>query len=629
MAINGRRTLYYIFQKKIMGSEQSQGYKVTYEEVSRDTRTLGTFQIRQQIDTVPTVTMSIPIDALPVDEQGLPETNLNNYRVLVRVTEDNAIKYGLACIVDTIHINYDTGVVDLTMSHRMAEMRQWVMPRNLVVKDMPFGHCAENVVKLGFPDDYVNSEEVLKAINYISFVTSKERKNYNEIPEGSATNHVQANYNSLSEEEKIYVPQEIPVTIEMDAYAYNTRLEMTFSSNNKLEALAEMLKNTKDLHFIGTISGHEMFYEPTNGNFGDGVKISKFDEDCDYSIIIAPNRLVPELEDCDDNPSDVAIIPMLGDPELSFEMANHFNRAAVFCGDIGDGILHLTLKELYENPGEDIDPKFPIGRYDKNINLNPEAEYDVKGTKINNEKTYTELEIPILANNDNREYFVTDLEQLADDNGVVYHTVYNFGDLYPIPDLEYSESYIDESGEQKSRKIELEITDDDRREITKRAYWRAIRFLKAQRPQRTFSFNTGALPPIDMVGKKVRFMYSRKITNVDDCGEQQEVVVANIDECFYITQRIITFDELLNETGTVTLDKELRPNTNEEIAVELSRKGGVDDETNDNDFEMGELYREYGKSILNENSHTDTPKVGGDVPPAMPKVPDTGIPKSH
>ncbi len=614
MAIKGRNTLYYIFQKKVLNSETYAGYKLNYEEVSRDTRTVGTVQIKQGIDSVPSVTMSIPIDALPKNDKGLPVTNLNNYRVLLRIMVQGKPKYGLACIVDNINIHYDTGVVDLAMSHRMAEMRQWLMPANLVVKKMTLGHCVENVAKLSFPDDFVKNEQVLRQIDYITNLTVD--RDYPILPIGTATKHVQADYNALTDAEKLYVPQEIPVTVEMDAYAYNTELEMTFSATNKLEALAEILKNTKDIHFIGTISGHEMWYEPTNGNFGDGVKISNFEDPCDYSIIVAQQNMNPVLEDCDLIPSpDVQIITMLGDPEVSTTLTNHFNRAAVFCGDVGEGVLHLTLKEIYENKEELEDPLFPVEKYDFNVNLQPEAAYDnTTHKKINNEKIYENMDIPVMANNENREYYVTDIEQLADDNGTVYHTVYNFSDLYPIPDLEYT----DENGKQ----IELEITDSDRVEITKRAYWRAIRYLKSQRPQKVYTFNTAALPATDMVGKKVRFRYQKHTTVVDECGNPKETVVADIDECFYITERIITFDEVLNETGTITLDKELRPNTNEEIAVELSKKGAAKDSEGG---ELGELYPDYGDSSWNADM---SPAHVNVTAPITPKAPDTGIPKN-
>lgn len=609
MAVNGRNSLYYIFQKKVLGSQSdTNGYKVTYEEVSRDTRTLGELSIKQMLDDVPSVTMTIPIDALPKDEKGIPVTNLNNYRVLVYVMTNGVRKYGLACIVDTIEVNYETGEVKLELLHRMAEMKQWLMPANLVVKSMPLGHCVENVAKLGFPDDYVKDEEVLKQINYITNLTEDDRALYPTLPIDTATRKVQSNYQALSDAEKLYVPEEIPVTIEMDAYAYNTLLEMTFSSTNKLEALAEIMKNTKDLHFLGTISGHEMWYEPTHGNFGDGVKISNFEDECDYSIIVSQNVLDPALESCDANPAEgISTITMLGDPVCSQSLTDHFNRAAVFCGDIGDGILHLTLKEMYQHP-ELQDEKFPIGMYEYNINLQPEAEYE-KDThkKINNEKVYENLDIPVIANNDNREYFVTDSEQLAKDNGVVYHTVYNFSDLYPIPDLEYT----DDNG----NKIELEITDEDRLEITKRAYNRAIRYLKAQRPTWQYQFNTGELPAIDMVGKRVRFIYQKEVTYLDECNEPVKTVVADIDECFYITERIISFDAELNETATITLDKELRPNTNEEIALQLHEKKKNSDTST---MELGTLYPEYGKGTTNE-LHLNP------MFPVNIEAPDTGI----
>ena len=608
-----RSSVYYIFQKKVLDSETYAGYKIKYEEVCRGTRLVGNgLTITQALDDVPTASITIPIEDLPKDDKGIPVTNLNNYRVLLSVMVNNKRKYGMACIVESIEVNYEDEIATLSLAHRMAEMKQWLMPINLVVKNMPLGHCVENVAKLSFPDDYVKNEQVLRQIGYLTNLTVN--KDYPILPIGTATRHIQANPDVLSPVERLYVPQEIPVTIEMDAYAYNTKLEMNFSSTNKLEALAEIMKNTKDLHFLGTISGHEMWYEPTNGNFGDGVKISNFQDECDYSIIVSQNVLDYDLEECDFNPAkDISLVTMLGDPVCSQDLTDHFNRAAVFCGDVGEGVLHLTLKEIYENKATLEDPLFPVEKYEFNINLQPDAVYDNKThKKINNEKVYENIDIPVMANNENREYYVTDLEQLGKDNGAVYHTVYNFSDLYPIPDLEYTD--------ENDKKVELEITDADRIEITKRAYNRAIRFLKAQRPQWQYQFNTTALPAVDMVGKRVRFLYDKKVSRVDECGEPTEITIAHVDECFYITQRIISFDPELNEVATITLDKELRPNTNPEMAYKLHEKAKTPDVTTSS--ELGTLYPEYGRTSYNDAMDSETIDRRTPI-----YVPDTGIPK--
>ena len=251
--------------------------------------------------------------------------------------------------------------------------------------------------------------------------------------------------------------------------------------------------------------------------------------------------------------------------------------------------------------------RFPIGMYERNVNLKPETEYNDNGTKINNEKVYSNYEMPVVANNDNREYYVTDVEQLAKDNGVVLHTTYNFSDLYPIPELEYT----DDNG----NKIELQITDNDRMEITKRAYLRAVRYLRSQRPQEIYQFNATALPPIDMVGKRVRFIFKKWVQDLDECDQPVRKLLTNIDECFYITERIIVFDDELNESSVITLDRELRPNPVEAIAIELSKKGAPEVESTP----LGKIYPDYFDV---DYDYTMGPSWGYSA-----GAPDTGIPK--
>lgn len=618
MANKGRNSIYYIFQKKVLNTTQN--YQTKYEEMGRDTRTIGNFTITQGLDAIPTVSMSIPIDALP-------ETNLNNYRVLVSVYSGGERKYGLACVVDKIDIDYKTGVVQLNLSHRMSEMRNWLMPANLAIKNMPLGYCVENVCKLGFPDDYVNDEQVLTQIKYLTNVSvQKGSKNYQGIElAGQATNHIQWNWSLASADQRQYINQEVPVVIDMSKAAYDTKLEMSFSSTSKLEALAEIMRNTEKVHFLGTISEHEMFYPPINGRFGDGVKVSTFEEDCDRSIVIAPTAMISDLGDCEAEDKTLTVIPMLSDPKLSVDYSEHFNRAVVFCGDVGDGVLHLTLKALYdlqrdegwlnENPEyRELFNKFPIGMYERNVNLKPETAYNDNGTKINNEKIYKDYEMPEIANNDNREYYVTDVEQLAKDNGVVLHTTYNFSDLHPIPDLETE----DESG----NKIELQITNNDRLEITKRAYLRAVRYLRSQRPQEIYQFNAAALPNADLVGKRVRFLYKKWYSDIDECDNQVKKLAVDIDECYYITERIISFDNELNESSVVTLDKELRPNPVQDVAWELTVPATSDTEGN----ALGELWTDLGNVEYNENYGPGDNWLSGGTG-IIPAAPDTGIPK--
>ena len=162
--------------------------------------------------------------------------------------------------------------------------------------------------------------------------------------------------------------------------------------------------------------------------------------------------------------------------------------------------------------------------------------------KINNERVYTDYDIIQYTANTNREYYVTDTVQLEKDGGVVKQEVHQYSDLYPIPGTD---------------KV---ITTDDIIEMEKRAYQRAVRKLKSQRPEQVFQFKTTALPSALAEGDKIRFIYAKTVTEVDDCGNKVEKEIFSVDDYFYVTEIQRDFDSALNETDTITLDKELRIN---------------------------------------------------------------------
>lgn len=175
-------------------------------------------------------------------------------------------------------------------------------------------------------------------------------------------------------------------------------------------------------------------------------------------------------------------------------------------------------------------------------------------TKINNERVYRDYDIIQYTANTNREYYVTDQVQLEKDGGVVKQEVHQYSDLYPIPGTD---------------KI---ITANDLIEMQKRAYQRAVRMLKAQRPEEVFQFKTTALPADVYVGDKVRFIYSKILTYQDECGNKIEKTIFSIDDYFYITKLVYEFDEALNEVVDITLDKELRINDFDVPELELPDK---------------------------------------------------------
>lgn len=174
--------------------------------------------------------------------------------------------------------------------------------------------------------------------------------------------------------------------------------------------------------------------------------------------------------------------------------------------------------------------------------------------KINNERVYTDYDIIQYTANTNREYYVTDTYQLEKDGGVVKQEVHQYSDLYPIPSTD---------------KV---ITTDDIIEMEKRAYQRAVRMLKAQRPEEVFQFDTTAFPKDVYPGDKVRFIYTKTLTEVDECGNKKETDIITVDDYFYITGLTMTFDDALNEVDTVTIDKELRTNDFDVPELELPDK---------------------------------------------------------
>lgn len=510
-------TIYYEFWKD--GSYVKTGFKI-----------LGNMSITTGIDTVPTMSINIPITELPTrttDVSALKnlETNFSRYEIHVFIQTGGEMKYVFFGIVDKMELNFESFSAEFQLSHRIARMREWIMPVNYTVKntDLDYAIGAEGC-QLGWSSTINDSQSYKMAVD-IEIQTSSMPK-----------------------------------------------LELTFSSTNKLAALTEACEATENLHWRVDLTDAEQ----------DHIIISEFGAVKD--VIVAQSPL-PD-EDCSGTDNS-RYVTMLTEPTYSADYTDHYNRAVVFCGDIGYGILHLTLKAVYDN--KDLwDSEFPLGMYEYELNVQGETEYTDESAsedeqcrvrKLNNERVYNNNEALVLANNDNREYYVTDTKTLNEyDDGVIKQVVYNFSDLYPIPDL----SGMDDD----CKEIEYMITDDDRLEITKRAYWRAIRKLKNQRPVHTWQFNCGALPNRVADGDKITFMYTKKMfptfpeTLEGECvdyDKERPSEVANITETLYMTKRTITFDNVLNEYTTMTLDEEIRPRALNAVEIELHQK--IEEET--------------------------------------------------
>lgn len=487
--------------------------------VSTGTRLLGTTTINTGIDTIPTMSMTIPLEDLPPDEldrleKGLYiEPRLQRYNVIVYFQTQGVLKFRFNGTIDKLTVDYTNHSVSLSLSHRVARMREWAMPINFSVKGKAIGDAiGPRGAALGYPNPPSNN------------------------PDGSPnfsmqTYNQQVFFNFLTEKDIL------------------TPLTMTFGANNKLAALSEALNNTEKLHFAVDLSSSV-----------DSIRIGSFeDQDCSPAVV---SPYVFEQEECEgyDEDKDV-FVTMLTEPKFNVDYTNHFNRAVVFCGDIQDGVNHLTLEAL--NGTEPI-AGFPVGMYEYELNVQPDTQWDSNGKKINNEKIYKNYDILAYSKNGNREFYVEDREQLKRDNNIILSTTYNFNDLYPIPNLKED---IDNDGEVE----ETVLTDGDREQIIAQVYQRAVRKLKAQRPQRAYQMNTTAMPRWMWDGAKVRLMYSKSV-NIpaeEDCDAPEKRKIMNIDECLYLTKRTITFDDALNEVDTITLDAELRTKDISATEIEL------------------------------------------------------------
>lgn len=513
-----RNTIYYEF------------YTVDNLDVPKKmgTRVLGSTTLITGIDIIPTLTITIPLEDFPTDElanvaEGMYfEPRMQRYIIVVHFQTSAGNrdvyhdKYTFRGVIDQMNIDYANYAVQLSLSHQVARMREWAMPVNYSIKNMPLDFAlSEKGAALGYPNPDTLDSNNLTMQSYnakVNFVY----KDFIEMP----------------------------------------RLEMTFGANNKLEALSEALKNTEFAHF---------YIDLTNGKEST-IIIRNFEQPLDQTAMSGELTFSPypvNEDECDDIPSG-NFVTMLTEPQFNVNYTNHYNRAVVFCGDIQDGVNHLTLEQIYANPALQ-QPGFPVRQYTYGLNLQPEPEYDEDGKKINNEKIYEEYDIIAYSKNTNREYYVEDSEQLEDDRGVVLNTTFNFNDLYPIPSLEED---IDDDGEME----ELVIRDQDRVAIAEQAYLRAIRKLKSQRPQRVYQFNSTALPSGTYDAQPARLVYSKTVNVPDrECENNfTKQVILNINEKMYLTKRTIVFDAVLNEQTTVTLDKTIRPRDISAVEIALT-----------------------------------------------------------
>lgn len=95
--------------------------------IKRGNKILENLSINTEIDTVPTMRLSIPLTDMPSEE------NWNTIQVKVFLGK----KYIFWGMIDSFKIDYAKNIVSLDLSHIVAEHRNQFMPVNLIVKSMP------------------------------------------------------------------------------------------------------------------------------------------------------------------------------------------------------------------------------------------------------------------------------------------------------------------------------------------------------------------------------------------------------------------------------------------------------------------------------------------------------------
>ena len=259
--------------------------------IHRGNKILEKLSIDYDIDTVPTMTLRIPLAEMPKDRRVW-----NTMQIKVFLGQ----KYVFWGIIDSFEIDYANYAVSLALSHIVAEHRTQFMPVNLIVKNMPLKNL----------------------YNHMDFA--------------------------------------------MDGWMYEfsdkaaaSRIEYTFSAENKLEAISECVEQTEDIHWRVKLTEEKVL------QFGEFGQIKP--------VTLSPARSFPD--ECSNTQDETYYPTMLTEPVFKMDFTSHVNRIVVLCGDIDKDVEHLTLRHVYEHP-EWWTAGFPIGMYEKNINQQDEPQYD-------------------------------------------------------------------------------------------------------------------------------------------------------------------------------------------------------------------------------------------------------------
>lgn len=273
-------------------------------------------------------------------------------------------------------------------------------------------------------------------------------------------------------------------------------IDYVYSRQNKLDALTKTCELTEDLFWrIGF-------------GFGRTVEIGSFGDEKYYTL--------------SKRPVGRNNIQIISDPEITYDFDSVINAATVYGEKSDSGMSSMSLRDVYEEPGAQIEG-FPIR---------------ILSNEINNERSYNYLEFSKLAPNNDTEYTVIDEESVAMEGDTLIEATYSFNDIAPF----------NTDGD--------EITDEDRKKAALTAYEAAVKKLKLSRRRYIIDVKTTELPADIQVGDKIRFYYDNDKYVLEECSAYQKRILT-IDNWFYITAIDYEFDENGVEINTVSMEKEL------------------------------------------------------------------------
>jgi hypothetical protein len=323
-------------------------------------------------------------------------------------------------------------------------------------------------------------------------------------------------------------------------------IEYLFSSQSKLQALNDVLNQTPDLHFRHQMDSSRV------------LEIGDFGKDKGY------------IMSASDAPSDGLAVQIIQEPIFTYEPCK-INQIEVFAGNVSNGMAQITMRDINDS----------LALQDSSFPVTPSSK------PANTELTYGVLDAVQIAPNNNLSYIITDVDSLSLESGEIYEGSVQFNDLYPTP------------------QADSVVTNSDRIEMTKRAYYRGIRTLKDNRRKTDIEVSCGYVNNGLLVGDAVRLKYYNSLlleqANCDKLEKKETIL--DIDQKYFVLSRTITFSADGSSTNKFILSDQLtklKPITNLEVLV--LQKLATQENTNQHNEEQ----RKSSVHDTNGQEHTAT-----------------------